>query len=637
MTGVGKTVVSGSEIEDFTVEIIGVMQNSGSTGGDLILVRLSGEPIRRSGGVAQGMSGSPVFFNGKLAGAVAFGWSLSDPNICMLTPIGEMLKISETMRSDLEKIAQLKETAAARQRAEDAAEISKLTAEREKAEKEKKETESAPDQKTQTGPKQIKPNPQKEVDQQPDKKEPGDKTDKEKEVKPATETKTPEEPLTPKLTPLMARGFSVQGLDILREGLKEFDIVPYSVGEAPYGTANILLEPGSAVSVEVMRGDMSLGVLGTVTWVDGDEVLAFGHPFTKRGQVNYFLSNAWTFTTVSSINSAFKVGAPGKLLGSVLQDRGSGVAGKIGLYPAIMPMLITVSDFTRGLHKEATVQIVQDEMLSPVLAQSAVVSIADRVLDRKGEGTALVKFTIRAAGLPGDREIKRENMFYSSRNITEVLAGELASGLQMLTRNRFQTVNLTDVDIQVEVSDKRNTATIISAKPLAEKANPGDTIGIEVTLQPYREDKITKVVHFTIPKDQKEGPMPLMIRGGTSLVGLQSAVRQQQTAETAMLLRQDSTKTKTFADEIDEFNKKDRNHDIVVDLLMGAGEKKPAKSTKKASTVAAPTAEEQQLQEEQINEFVQGSKYKTNTPIYHIVTGETVTGVEVAHVNTADE
>ncbi len=630
MVGIGKTVISGSKIEEFQVKVIGVMKNSGSTGGDLILVRLYGDAIDRAGGVAQGMSGSPVFFNGKLAGAVAFGWNLSDPRICMLTPIAEMLKISEDMRIEVAKKEKRKAEKAARQRAEDNAEITKLTKEREQEKKDAagdkgKDADSAKD------PEKTKKTAKKNKNTDSKKGETGSNIDDgsvAKKDNAAADTYLPPANPKPKATPLMARGFSAQGLEILRQQLKEFDIVPYSVGEAPYGTADIKLEPGSAVSVELIRGDMSLGVLGTVTWVDGDEVLAFGHPFTKRGSVNYFLSNAWTFTTVSSINSAFKVGASGKMLGTVMQDRGSGVSGKIGTYPDVVPMLITVSDFTRGIHKSSTVQIVNDEIFSPALAEAAAVSIIDRTVDRKGEGTAVIKFTVRAADLPDGREIKRENMFYSSRNITESLTSELAAGLRLLTRNRYYPVSLTDIDVQIEITDQRNTATILSARPLAEKANPGDTIGIEVTLQPYRGDKFTKVVHFTVPKEQEEGTMPLMIRGGTSLAGLQNVVQQQQLAEAAVLLRQDTDKNKTFAEEIDEFNKRDCNHDVVVDLLYGTTDKGPASKNGKKNAGTVPSA----VKEQQINEFVRGSKYKTNTPVYQIVTGETVTSVEIVNV-----
>ena len=590
MKGYGKTVIAGTKIETFSVEVIGVMQNSGATGGDLILVKLSGDVIERAGGVAQGMSGSPVFFNGRLAGAVAFGWTLSQPDICMLTPIGEMLKISEDMRTDLAEKSRQNEELRRQIDRENALELAKIfKGDKDKSNDEDITVENDTDEKKQIIGKEI------------------------------AQTENMEQSelgaLFPKGTPVMAVGFSERGLEMVKSNLKSFDIIPYAVGNSPYSLSDVALEPGSAVSVELIRGDVSLGVLGTVTWVDGDEVLAFGHPFTKRGKVNYFLSNAYTFTTVSSINSSFKVGAPGKLLGVTLQDRGSGIAGKIGLYPEIVPMLITVSDKGRGINKVSTVQILQDDILSPYLAQAAVVSLVDRAIDRKGEGTGKVDFTIRAQGMPDEKEIKRSNMFYSASNVSEILAGEMAQGMYLLKRNRFKSLVVTDVHINIEVSDRRDTATILSAKSLLNVAKPGDSIAIEVTLQPYQGANRTKMVYFTVPKDQPVGPMYLMVRGGTSLVTLQNIVNQQVATEKTVLLREDTSKFKNFADEIDEFNKKDRNNDIVVDIFPGIDNG----AKKKKNDVLQRVQE----QEKQLNEFVQGTNNKTNMQTNYIVTGET--------------
>jgi hypothetical protein len=638
MRGFGKTVVAGARIETFDVEVIGVMEKSGSTGGDLVLVRVSGDAMERSGGIAQGMSGSPVFFDGRLAGAVAFGWSLSDPTVVMLTPIGEMLKISDNMRKDLAARQKIKEEKARAQQEEDALHLEQLKKEAAaRAEEEKKKAEVVKDLNRVSDHESILGDAGGEdksaadgAGQTPE--APGGEGDV--GLGETGEEKEPEPPslaeLLPKGTALMASGFSEQGLAILREGLKDYDIVPYNAGQSPPREFDAPLEPGSAVSVELIRGDVSLGVLGTVTWVDEDEVLAFGHPFTKLGKVNYFLSNAWTFTTVSSINSSFKVGAPGKLLGTVLQDRGSGVAGKLGLYPDVLPMLITVNDGKRGLNKTSAVQIAYNELFASYLTQAAVVSAVERMIDRKGEGTARVRFVIKSGDLPEGKQIVRENMFYSLTNISEALAGELVAGMNLLTRNRFKEVALTDASVYVDVQPGRNTATILSARPLVKKARPGDVVGIEVTLQPYRGENVKRIAHFVVPEEQADGEMPLSVRGGTSLAGLQAALNQQKSIEAALLLRYDSSKNKTFADEIDEFNKRDRNNDIVVDLLPGSKKNGKKNGKRKKNASHDFNADNLAEQEQQITEFVQGTKYKTNTASSYIITGETATALEIA-------
>ena len=595
MRGTARTVVSGTRIETFNVEVVDVMKQAGPAGGDLVLVRLSGDVIRRTGGIAQGMSGSPVFFDGRLAGALAFGWSLTEADLCMMTPISEMLKISGEMRSDLAEKKRLADEEAIKKAKEEAKDLIKT----------------------------IEDKKNQENDKQKDKKPGQDELEDNEPVLSALKN------IIPKSTPFMASGFSKDGLEILKREFKEFNIEPYTVGNISYGMEGVQLEPGSALSVDLIRGDFKFGAIGTVTWADNGEILAFGHTFTKRGKINYFLSNAYIFTTIKSINNSFKIGAAGELLGTVLQDRSSGVAGKVGVYPNIIPMLIKVNDKIRGSKKTAAVQIIQDEVYSPALAQASVVSIVDNTTDRSGEGTGTVKFTIRARDLPGERVIQRENMFYSSANINAVLATEMVRGLHLLTRNRYKHINITDVDIDIDVTDERKVANIISARPLSKTAKAGEEVAVEVTLQPYRESQVKQIAKFTIPKEQLPGPMALSVRGGISLVSLQSAVQQQNATETALLLRTDSSKEKTFEQQIDDFNNSDCNNDIIVDIINIAAVKKKEKNKSQEELAAQ--------QEKQLAEFVQGTKYKTNTKAKYIVTGETSTVIDIELSHNSDE
>lgn len=627
MRGYGKTVIAGTRIETFNVEVVDVMRGSGPTGGDLILVKVSGDVIDRAGGIAQGMSGSPVFFNGRLAGAVAYGWALSQPDIGMLTPIGDMLKVSDAMRADLTEKARLEAERKFENEKEEAFELSKLLEQAEK--KEVEDTDKNAGKKTVDKKKKKekqKENNKVEIKPAVDEKQPESSVDENETSEQPEQPEQPQDSLLamfPKGTAVMAAGFSERGLAMVKEGFKDYEIVPYNVGNVPYSMTDVKLEPGSGVSVELIRGDVSLGVIGTVTWVDGDEVIAFGHPFTRRGNVNFFMSNSYTFTTVSSINSSFKVGAPGKLLGVALQDRGAGLGGQLNFYPDVIPMLITVNDKARGINRVYAVQILQDDIYAAYLAQAAVVSLVERTIDRKGEGTGKVTFTIRGNDMPDGRELKRSNMFYSSANVSEILANEMATGVQLLKRNRFKAVTIADVHINVDVSDTRDTATILSARPLVKTVRPGQALGVEVLLQPFRGEQVTRIVNFVVPKDQKAGQMPLSVRGGTSLVSLQNVINQQNAAEMAVLLRQDSSKFKSFKDELDDFNRRNRNNDIVVDLFPSGY----SENTKKKSNRNIEQVREEE--EKQLAEFVQGTRYKTNTAVPFIVTGETTTVVEV--------
>lgn len=483
MQGVAKTVVSGTKIEEFGVEVLGIMKNKGPSG-DLILVRTFGDLVDRTGGIAQGMSGSPVYIDGRLVGAIAFGWSFTDHKIGMVTPIADMLKLWELPSG---KSAQAK----------------------------------------------------------------GEATD--------------DPLLEPEATPLMAAGFGEQALALLTNKLRPYNLVPYAVGDAPQDAKLGPLEPGSAVGVQLVRGDVSLGALGTVTYVEDNKVLAFGHPFLKKGESSYFLTNAYVFTTVTGMENSFKVGAVGDALGFVGQDRGAGLAGEMGRFPSILPMRITVTDSALGATRDAEVQVVQDEQLTPVLAAASVLSVLERTSDRVGSGTAKVVFEISARNMPGEA-FKRENMFYSPANIGELAISELYELLALLAGNQFQAVDVMDVKVDVTVAPEKRTATVMEARPSVAAARPGDKVDVIVSLKPYRGETVTKTVAFTIPQDQPAGPLTLEVRGG-GMVPLAQLISKLQKGDGELLQQLGKLKTRTFDDMIKELADRDRNNDIVVEVM----------------------------------------------------------------------
>lgn len=485
MKGIAKTVVSGTKIEEFGVEVLGIMKNKGPSG-DLILVRTYGDLIDRTGGIAQGMSGSPVYINGKLVGAIAYGWSLTDHKTGMITPIGDMLKLW-----------------------------------------------NMPDSKN------VFP-----VDQS---------------VRLENETE-----LEPVQTPLMVSGFGQPALDMLKTKLEPMNLVPYGVGDAPNGASFGPLEPGSAVGVQLATGDVSIGALGTVTYVEDNKVLAFGHPFLKKGNVNYLMTNAYVFTTVAGLENSFKVGATGEPIGLINQDRGSAVAGITGRFPSVVPVRITVRDNVLNRTEEAGVHVVQDEQLSPVLAATTVFNFIDKTMDRVGPGTARVRFDITGRDLPVG-VLSRENMFYSPASIGELAVGELLEAMALVTGNQYRPVDIMDVKVNVTIDEERKTATITEARSSAAKAKPGETIDVTVTLKPYRGEVITRVVPYKIPEDQAVGPMGLQVRGG-GMIPLTELLLRRQGLDIEMLTG-NKNKNQPFADVLKEFMNRDRNNDIVVEQM----------------------------------------------------------------------
>lgn len=485
MKGIAKTVVSGTKIEEFGVEVLGIMKNKGPSG-DLILVRTYGDLIDRTGGIAQGMSGSPVYIDGKLVGAVAYGWSLTDHKIGMLTPIGDMLKLWDM-----------------------------------------------PDSKN------VFP------------------VDNSISLEDKTELK-------PVQTPLMVSGFSQEALNMLTDKLKPLNLVPYGAGDAPAGTNFGPLEPGSAVGVQLASGDVSIGALGTVTYVEDNKVLAFGHPFLKKGNVNYLMTNAYVFTTVNGLENSFKVGATGEPVGLINQDRGAAVAGLAGKFPSIVPMKITVHDNVLNRTEVAGVQVVQDEQLSPVLAATTVFNFIEKTMDRVGPGTARVRFDITGRGLPVD-VLTRDNMFYSPNNIGELAVGEFLDAMAILAGNQYRPVDIMDVKVNVTIDEERKTATITEARANVAKAKPGEKIDVTVKLKPYRGETITRVVSYTVPENQQAGPMSLEVRGG-GMIPITELLLKRQGLDSD-LLKGNKKKNKPFEEAIKEFMNSDRNNDIVVEQL----------------------------------------------------------------------
>ena len=369
MHGIAKTVISGADIETFDVEILGVTGSQAE--GHSILVKASGDLIERSGGIAQGMSGSPVYINGRLAGAVAYGKAFSDPDYCFLTPIEEMLAMFE-------------------------------------------------------------------------------KTD----ARPSA--------FLPKNSPLMASGFTAEGMKYLTEKLAALDLKPLAVPSGQKEIDNVLLEPGSSVGVELIRGDIRLGAIGTVTWMDDEgRILAFGHPFLQRGNADYFMTNAWIFASIPNVESSYKVGALGNTVGAITQDRAVGVAGKINQYPHIIPMFVSVTDMDRGINKSATVQMVTDEALVPLMLDAVCFNTVSATTDRNGGGTARVSFRISARGEnSGEITVARENMFYNPSNLAKAINGELVYIGDLLMNNKFEKVTIFDVNVNVEAGSACNVAEI---------------------------------------------------------------------------------------------------------------------------------------------------------------------------------
>ncbi|MDU5216374.1 MAG: SpoIVB peptidase S55 domain-containing protein, partial [Veillonella parvula] len=418
MEGIAKTVIVGDTISTFDVKVLGVMKDKGPSG-HLILAKFSGPVMDQTGGIAHGMSGSPVYINGKLVGAVAYGWGFADGTIGMITPIEDMVKLWN---------------------------------------------------------------------------------------------------------------------------------IPYEKN---------LSKPWDDTQLK-------LGAIGTVTHVDGEKVVAFGHPFLKHGSSNYFMHNASIFTVVKSYNAAFKLGSMGKEIGSVTEDRGAGIAGVSGVISPGIPLRFHLKDLDMGRDRTSSVKVIEDGEMTPTLAATALYNMLNKTLDRSGSGTATISYTITPKGKE-HKPLTRTNMFYSSDSISEKAVDEFYNVIDVLMNNRFINYEISDISVETNVTQDKKTAKLIDASASSTVVSPGDTIVVDVTLEPFRGEKVIKQIFFKVPEDQAIGKYTLEVRGGGE-IPLPYVLEKQKYNLTDEILRRLKVH-KDFDELYDEIQKTDTNNQIVVEFL----------------------------------------------------------------------
>ena len=524
LRGTAKTVVRGTEIETFEVEFLGVMRDAGPAG-DLILIRASGDVIDRTGGIAAGMSGSPVYIGDQLVGAIAYAYSLSDHRIGFVTPIRDMLEVLRMLEPD-------REAAPAVPADEPGA------------------TDGGPAAGPLAGTGEVSV---REVILAESWQEAGELA---REAPPGTMV------FAPVRAPLLASGFSSRAFARLGEDLRAFNLVPVQAGgqAPPEAAAAPALEPGSAFGVQLVRGDVSLTSIGTVTYVEDDRFVGFGHSFLDRGPVDYVTTSAYIHYVVPSIDFPFKIGSVLEPVGALAQDRGAGVAGRIGQTPRMIPVTVSVQDLDRGVTRTTNFEVAADESFIVSLATSGALSALDRSLDRLGRGTARVVFRIEGEGMP--KPLVRDNLYYSEADIAALSLLEFMEAVSLVVRNRFSPVELTRIQLTAQVEEARWTAHIERAAPDRREVRPGETVRIEVQLRPYRSEPVREVIALTVPEDAAPGYVTVEVRGGGW--GLRPPIEAEED------IVDDPEEVIGIVDDlerlIDEFVRRERNNEIVAEF-----------------------------------------------------------------------
>jgi len=494
MRGVAYTVFQGTKPEPMDVEVLGILKNANGPKGDIILVRLGGSKAEYTGVVA-GMSGSPVYFEGKLAGAVAFRiGEFSKEPIAGVTPISEMLEISALDSTPTNVPVQVKS-------------VSPLAA------------------KT-SGP-----------------------------GLPSTTAENFANYLKPIETPLVFSGFSEDAVQRFAGQFASEGIVPVmGVGSATDAKQPDPLEPGSAVSAVLVRGDMDIAATCTVTYIDPQHLLACGHPLLQFGMVNLPMTKAQVLATLPSPLNAFKIVNATETVGSFVQDRHTGILGEFGKRPEMIPVTLTIHGGTTA--KTFHYEVLNNARLSPIAISTTVFNALHGVNEYGDQTTYAMSGDIRVEGFP---EVKLQDMFSSgegSQPAALLAALSIGGSFGRIYDNPFNTPDITGLNLDFEVSNERRWAKLESARTDINEARPGDEISVEILLRPYRGEAVIEHVPVRIPTSASKGStLRILVSDGDTLDRLRrgpGATQKLDLASTIGLLNKQHANNRIFVSVLNE-------------------------------------------------------------------------------------
>ncbi len=456
MRGVAYTVFEGVKPEPMDVEVIGVLKNVNGPKGDVILVRLHGAKVEYTGVVA-GMSGSPVYINGKLVGALAFRIGVfSKEPIAGLTPIAEMLEINEFDRS------------------------------------------------------------------QPPESQPSREKPREKTNEAAAPGLSPLDPqqfanlLTPIETPLAFSGFSEDAIRRFAPQFAASGIVPVmGAGSVSSEKQPEPLEPGSAVSAILVRGDMDIAATCTVTYLDPQRLLACGHPLLQFGMIDLPMNKAQVLATLASPLNAFKIINTTEPAGSFVQDRHTGILGRFDKKPEMIPVTLTVHGGSRP--KQFHYEVLNNARLTPVAMMATTFSALQGVNDSGEDTTYRFNGRIRVNGYP---DVGFQNMFApvdGGLPTGFAIALSLGDRFSRIFENPYETPNIRGVELDFDLIRERRSARLESARTDVTEARPGDEIIVESLLRPYRGERIVRQTPVKIPTSTPKGTLRILVSDGDTL------------------------------------------------------------------------------------------------------------------------
>ena len=495
------TVFQGTEPEPVPIEIVGLMKNAWGPRQDIILAKMGGKAIRTN--VAGGMSGSPVYYNGKLLGAVALRLSTFSPDaICGITPIELMLEINDFDAT-------------------------------------KPENSRTPDKAVARNAGQVAV-PSEMIGQ-------------------AVGAGMPM--MVPIETPLTFSGF---GETALQEFGPMFRQMGIAVAQGGAGTTTHTskpvagwehsLNPGESVAGVLVDGDMSVTGLGTVTYNDGKKVLAFGHPFFNLGPVSMPMTKGEVLMTLASSYQPNKMANATDVVGALHQDRHSGIEGVLGAESEMIPVTVKVRSLDdkeavvreKSLHFNVFVQ----QKWTPYLMMLTLYNSVSELNDFRDEATYRLKGTVQ---MGSNQNLSLSNMQANGEvpmPAPMALAGWFGDKFNRLYLNNVATPDVKSVNVTVDLLPDRRVATVESAWVANSEVQPGEEMPVKVFLRPYRGDVIERDFKVKIPDGLSKGDHRIVLSDAETANRMQNIAgamnRFIDLPQTVSLINQERTNTKLY-------------------------------------------------------------------------------------------
>lgn len=473
MKGTARTVFRGTEPEEFNVEIIGVIPGGIGPKQDLIVGRISGGPADRTG-VFAGMSGSPVYVNGKLVGAISYSFPFSKEPMCGITPIEQIVSIFE-QKSPVQ-------TAGSQPRSFSFGEmISSVTPDLGGF--------VISDSSRASG---MSPN--------------------------SMLMSVAGQSFRPIATPMTFSGFSQATLDRFSPQLLQAGLIPVAAtGGSSAITPLKKAEPntllgGRSVSMHLARGDYGLAAAGTVTMRDGEKIYAFGHPFLGLGVSDLAMSESHVVTVVPSVANSFKLAVADSLVGSMTQDRATGVFGKLGTTPKMIPVRLSMTT-SRGQTQILNFEVARDEVLTPLLLNITLYNTLIAQERTIGDSTIAIDGEIK---LKNQTPIKMQRRFAGVQAF-QIAAGSVSAPIGALLRGQFDDLNFEGINLDLKVEDGSSTATLDRLALDKSQIRAGETLEVQAFARTNAGTVFVHRIPLKIDTDLPAGVYSVTVGDGTAI------------------------------------------------------------------------------------------------------------------------